>query len=222
MNRSIFLVLAGGLAGLLAGCTPAARPPQSAAGQPSPVSESQVQAALHNGGTVLDCGASCADRWGRSQAELTRRYQAGDWVGLATLVLETGYRQDLAYFYLGRAAEGVGADSAALGYYRTAVSLTTGSAADARCAASAAGCGAVSLPNDAVLHIGLAQQAQPRRIVSAPHAAPAQSQPAQPQPANSPPVQIVPPQPQSAEAAPAPSAPASSGDGWIDPPPAGQ
>jgi hypothetical protein len=46
-------------------------------------------------------------------------------LGLAVLVVQIGYDEDLAWFYLGRAAEGLGSDKAALKYYKISAALAT-------------------------------------------------------------------------------------------------
>jgi hypothetical protein len=61
--------------------------------------------------------------WALHRPEALRRYQIGDWAGLGTLVMQIGWQDDLSYFYLGRAAEGMGAYQASRKYYQIAVAL---------------------------------------------------------------------------------------------------
>jgi hypothetical protein len=188
--------IAAVVAGALAGCSSQPAPIATAASTASQLSEEQALASLHSGTVALDCGAPCSEAWNRNRPELSRLFRAGDWQGLAVLTMRTNYRQDLAYYYLGRSAEGLGGGAAALGYYRTALSLTTAAGADGKCAAIPGGCDGVNLLPDETLHIQIAQALVPRHAPAAPHAA--RSQP-------------------SADQGPASPAPAGT---WIDPPPA--
>ncbi|HVJ55192.1 MAG TPA: hypothetical protein VM689_22215 [Aliidongia sp.] len=197
LARPIRVAAAAGIACLLAAC--AAKPatgPAPIAAAPFATDDQAIEM-LRSGNASLDCGTDCAGSWSRARPELSRRLAAGDWRGLAALVLQTQYRQDLGYYYLGRAAEELGAGNAALRYYRTALSLTTGTAPEVRCATSKEGCDGASLPNDEVLHIQMAQGGLGRR--------PAVAR-AQPKPGS----------------APAGTATAPAADGWVDPPPANQ
>jgi len=58
---------------------------------------------------------------------------AEDWEELAVTVLQIGYQNDLSYFYLGRAAEGMKGYDAALKYYRISGALATGPSSRHRC-----------------------------------------------------------------------------------------
>jgi len=183
------------LAASLAGCVvaPAARPSAAPASAASLLNEEQALASLQSGSVVLGCSATCAEAWNRSRPELARLYRTGEWRGLAVLTMRLNYRQDLAYYYLGRAAEGLGVGAAAVGYYRSALSLTTGPAAEGKCGTPTGGCDGVNLPSEDVLHIQIAQALVPRHAAAAAHAAQ--------------------PKPDPVAAAAAPSG------GWVDPPP---
>jgi hypothetical protein len=181
------------LAGFLAAC---------AAGGPPPRHETDDQALqqLRTGEAVLDCTQSCADLWRRDQSELMARYAAGDWRELALLVMQADYRQDLAYFFLGRAAEGLGETSAALAYYKTAEALATGTVEEAKCAASKEGCNGLSLLTEVLTRTQIID-AQHERDVWAAH------RQKRPRPG--------PGQPAAASGQPATGT-------WVDPPPVSQ
>jgi hypothetical protein len=105
------------------------------------------------GASTLTCGVTCFDAWRSSQPELFVLYQAGEWQRLWFRVLQIGYRQDLGYFYLGRAAEGLGQRSAALAYYRAAVDLASGSDPSAKCIVSTTACDGLNLLTEALQRI---------------------------------------------------------------------
>jgi hypothetical protein len=48
------------------------------------------------------------------------------WTPLADRVMQIGYGNDLAYYYLGQAAQGLGYHRAAISYYDTSLALATG------------------------------------------------------------------------------------------------
>ena len=62
--------------------------------------------------------------WGYNRRLALEAHDRADWQRLALIVLDVGYNSDLAYYYLGRAAEGMGANDAALTYYRKALEIT--------------------------------------------------------------------------------------------------
>ncbi len=62
----------------------------------------------------------CNALYGASQAAIRERVDGRDWVGAASLVLETDCRADIAYLLLGRGVEVVAGATAALPYYREA------------------------------------------------------------------------------------------------------
>lgn len=148
---------------------------------------------LEAGTATLSCGTDCADAWRRGLPELDALQGSGRWTQLGLRVLQIDRREDLGYFYLGRAAEGLGLRTAALRYYRQAADLAAGPDAGARCGATAERCSGVTLPADALARIqavGAARGATDRRRRAGPRAP-------------------GPPHPD------APDAP----DAWIDPPP---
>jgi hypothetical protein len=176
-------LLSAGLLTVLSACAPT--------GSPASLKASAVQSfeQFEGGEAALSCRASCANAWDRSQSELFGLYEAGDWQNLALRVLQINHRQDLGYFYLGRAAEGLRRRLAALAYYRAATDLATGPDPTAKCNASGSRCNGLNLLNEALLRI---------QIVSAPRGSAVQARNAGRNPGSSRPNASTP---------------------WVDPPP---
>ena len=97
---------------LLSGCTSGGV--QDDAGRPV----TDVYSVFQHGDVRLRCGPSCAFAWGSNRAQLSALYQAQLWKDLALKVSDVNFEADLSYFYLGKAAEGLGFNSAANIYYR--------------------------------------------------------------------------------------------------------
>jgi hypothetical protein len=74
---------------------------------------------------VLECGAPCHDAWRTNRSTALVMNEARQWRDLAILVMQIGYINDLTYYYLGRAAEGLGFGDAAKTYYQTSLRLTS-------------------------------------------------------------------------------------------------
>lgn len=70
----------------------------------------------------LSC-ATCQGQFERSQHDLSRLYLDKKWTELTTEVVKIGFPLDLAYFYLGAAADGSGEKPAAALYYQKASTL---------------------------------------------------------------------------------------------------
>lgn len=67
---------------------------------------------------VLECsGIMCGGRWGANRTDARYFYNNELWPELAAVVLKAGIPLDQTYFYLGRAAEGMGFLEAASSYY---------------------------------------------------------------------------------------------------------
>lgn len=117
---------------------------QSLALAPRPTMMTTAYAAFRSGQARLNC-ADCARQFGIQAADLRRYYQARDWEALAHGVLATDYRQDIAWFYLGAAAEGMGLREPARTYYAEAVRLA--GEHGGRCAGRKPDlCGGIDLP----------------------------------------------------------------------------
>jgi hypothetical protein len=80
---------------------------------------------LQAGQPVLECGLPCWDAWRANRTTALLLNEARQWRELAVLVMQIGYTNDLTYYYLGRAAEGLGFWDAAKRYYQISVRLTS-------------------------------------------------------------------------------------------------
>jgi hypothetical protein len=198
--KSLFAALAesavracctAGLLGLLAAC---------ATNGPAPPRETDEQALeqLRTGSAALDCDQSCSAAWRRNRPEMMVHFEANEWRELALLVIQTDYRQDLAYYYLGRAAEAYGESKAAAVYYKTAEALARGTVDSAKCAATPGGCDGLALLTEVLTHLQIVDGHRSRDV------RPVRRR------QNSPPASVAP----SAAPAQAPTG------GWVDPPPA--
>lgn len=86
-------------------------------GPMTPELQARLQADLVAGKASLDCNIGCVGTWVFQRDALGLLAQREDWVGLGTKVMQIGFQEDLAYYYLGRAAEGLKAYDAAKKYY---------------------------------------------------------------------------------------------------------
>ncbi|NOS98753.1 MAG: hypothetical protein HOP25_09830 [Methylotenera sp.] len=77
---------------------------------------------LSSGDARLTCGVSCSGAWGSSRRKQKGFYENELWNDLALEVAKVGFASDQSYFYLGRAAEGLGYRDAARTYYKLALS----------------------------------------------------------------------------------------------------
>jgi S1-C subfamily serine protease len=111
----------------------------------TPPQEAHALAAVRAGGVVLDCGEPCLDKWIGERRGAAALAAAGEWRRLAAKVMAAGYDDDLAWYYLGRAAEGMGHPEAARRYYARAADPATQRCEDA----AGGGCGGVALPRAA-------------------------------------------------------------------------
>lgn len=86
---------------------------------------------FRSGRVELKC-TSCAMNFYWKQDGLRQLYDKQDWHGLAMQTMKLDYRLDLAYYYLGTAAQKLGFDAAARSYYAEAGKLARSE--DAACA----------------------------------------------------------------------------------------
>lgn len=75
------------------------------------------------GEAVLDC-TDCALGFGGRSDALRDLHARGQWEALAREVLDLNYSQDIAWYYLGEAARGLGQPAAARRYYEQAMALS--------------------------------------------------------------------------------------------------
>lgn len=111
--RWIFLVIA---VSLLSGCATAGI--ETAGGLQVP--DAEIYSTFAQGQARLRCGAACSGAWGYARRNLKQLHDTGAWRELALQVARIGHDSNLGYFYLGRAAEGLGLTEAAKSYYLVA------------------------------------------------------------------------------------------------------
>lgn len=90
-------------------------------GATDPVGRYEISKELESGQVRLECEWSCAASWTGARGKASGLFRNQLWADLAAEVVRVGYGSDLTYFYLGRAAEGLGRNAAAATYYRLAL-----------------------------------------------------------------------------------------------------
>ena len=80
--------------------------------------------ALANGKARLTCETTCLIAWSSASKKIKALHDNKLWEDLAVEVSKIGYASDLTYYYLGRAAAGLGHTDAAKDYYRLGLSQT--------------------------------------------------------------------------------------------------
>ena len=88
---------------------------------------------LRSGKLSLDCTSSCMFTWIQQAPRMHALDISERWEDLAIGVMQIGYEQDLSYYYMGQAAQGLGYHTAAISYYQYAMALATGQNNLARC-----------------------------------------------------------------------------------------
>ena len=101
-----------------------------------------VENALAEGDIRLTCDLGCSGKYGYNRDRLSKLYNNEAWEDLAFLVANIGFGNDQAYFYLGRAAEGLGHLTAARTYYMF-------SGFSKQCSATFDVCDGIKLPEQA-------------------------------------------------------------------------
>jgi len=91
-------------------------------GNLSPSERVEVFKSFERGEIRQNCGTSCAMLFGYARRDLRKAHDQGAWRELASRNLEIGFHGWLSYYYLGRAAEGLGKYKAAKIYYEFAKS----------------------------------------------------------------------------------------------------
>lgn len=116
------------LSGMLSGCA-------NKYAALTPELQASMMSDLRDGKLNLDCGGKCLFTW-IAQAPVVHQLDiAENWNELAPRVMQIGYGNDLAYYYLGQAAQGLGYHKAAIGYYSYSSSLTYGQNPLLKCSA---------------------------------------------------------------------------------------
>lgn len=97
---------------------------------------------LKSGTIRLHCESACTLRWNSRSRHLKALHDNKLWTDLANEVRDIDYVSDLSYYYLGRAAEGLGHAEAAATYYKLALSYLY------RCDGWISGCDGFDFPRD--------------------------------------------------------------------------
>ena len=143
---------------LLGGCA-------SQFGDATPERRQAMLQDFRDGKAELTCRIACQFTYSRALSSLHVMHQTQDWAGLSENILRIGYSNDLSYYYLGRAAEGLGYPRAALRYYQISGGIATGDERMAKCAASAE-CNGIELPRALQPRMAMINaQLTPRRAV---------------------------------------------------------
>lgn len=167
-------VLAIVVATLLSGCVTGGA--NNSMGQRS----TDLDADFLSGRIRLDCGFSCSGAWGANRQQANVFYAAERWDLLADQVLRIGFGSDITYFYLGRAAEGLGKIEAAENYY------TLGQASKIHCDSLVNNCDGLDIPKSIGQRLrALKVDASPAQERASLSAAPLQHKAPAPLPVNS-------------------------------------
>ena len=213
------------LIGLLASCAV----PTGTVGFTDPSQRDQAISAFRAGRARLDCGMdrSCMPRWfgdrtpqgptanGNRREYAVTAVASGDWNGLAETVLASGLDSDLHWYYLGRAAQGMGLPAAARTYYQRSIARTR--AGGGQACGNLIPCDNANLPREAQTALAAVT---PRRPAAAP-SEPAATEPVALAPPASTWVRPAEPPPIGAGAGPSVSvgAGAAAPAGWVSPAP---
>jgi hypothetical protein len=103
-----------------------------------------------SGQVVLDCKALCQIPWQADAPFLFGLFVVKKWKDLALGVTRSNYHYDLAYYYLGRAAEALGFSDAAEAYYTQGLQVERKS----KCATGGM-CPGFNIPDDINLHLAV-------------------------------------------------------------------
>ena len=116
-----------------------------------PAAKAEALRAFRAGEATMQCGRSleCAVYWSEARPIANRLVLAERWDDVADVVLRAGYEQDLTWFYLALAAEGVGQPQAAKVYYDNAIRRAMYGSGQSCVSAGMSNCDGVRLPEDA-------------------------------------------------------------------------
>lgn len=92
----------------------------------SPDLRAQMMRELQTGDVNLACTLSCMFSWAQGVPHLQALDISENWPDLAVGVMQIGFRGDLAYYYLGQAAQGLGYHEAAIKLYRVSAAISSG------------------------------------------------------------------------------------------------
>ncbi len=211
-KRAFGLATGGALLAMLAGCA-------SKMDAVTPAMEAGMMTDLQAGKLNLDCGLKCDLTWISNAPQIHTLDIAERWQDLAIRVMQIGYGSDLAYYYLGQSAQGLGYHTAAIAYYNYSMALATGPNPLLKCESNTDtgdNCQGVDLIASIPVLIQASRDALAKQEADAEAAAAAAAQPA---PVvhhhKAKPKWVAPPPPSDS----APASGSGSGSGWVAPPP---
>lgn len=117
----------------------------------------ELQSQFRNGTANLDCEIPCLWSWVTNFNNFITLYNSNEWEKLASLVIQVGYPTDLSYFFLGRSAEELGYNDAAVKYYRRSIDFYNDPMPTHHCRDSSTGCGGLNLAVSLPQHISSVQ-----------------------------------------------------------------
>lgn len=116
------------------------------------------------GKTNLDCNNPlCAGNHGFNRNSLLESYTHQNWSDLALKVIMTNYNVDQNYYYLGRAAEGIGEMGAAKVYYDKSIKIATKGADGHACKDVINNCDGFVFPDNAIERLHYVEEALARQ-----------------------------------------------------------
>lgn len=89
----------------------------------TPELRTQMMADLKAGKPNLTCEVECVFSWMNDFQRMITLHNASQWEALAELVMQVGHGKDISYYFLGKAAEGLGYYDAAVKYYQISLQL---------------------------------------------------------------------------------------------------
>lgn len=104
-----------------------------------------MDADLKSGNSSLSDGVGPLYSWVSDFRQLVIFYNSAQWNSLAFSVMQIGYANDIAYYFLGSSAEGLGYYDAALKYYNLSKEFYSDPHRTHHCRDSAEGCGGLRL-----------------------------------------------------------------------------
>ena len=102
---------------------------------------------FRNGDARLKCNLPCSFKDGQLAKKFIKANKEENWDDLVNLVIKSGFRENVNYFYLGLAAENTGLLEAALTYYRLALTES------ARCSSFLGTCNGIKVRAESKLKI---------------------------------------------------------------------
>jgi hypothetical protein len=102
----------------------------------TPEVQAGMMSDLRAGKMNLDCGEKCMLTWMAQAPSIHALDLSERWNDLAVRVMQIGFGNDLAYYYLGQSAQGLGYHPAAITYYSQSLALATGMNPLTKCTAA--------------------------------------------------------------------------------------